>query len=200
MDDEPTFEEFIRRVRAGDADAAAELVRKYEAVVRLEVKMRMTDPRLRRVVDTMDVCQSVLAGFFVGAAAGQYDLNGPADLVRLLVTIARNKVVAQARRHRASRRDVRRGLPLDPAVFDPADAGPTPSQVVVGEDLLREFRGRMTDEERELADRRARGESWEEVAAGAGGTPQGRRKQLERAVARVSRELGLDSENEPADD
>ena len=87
-----SFAEFVRRIRAGDATAAAELVRRYEPVVRLEVRVRLGDPRLRRAFDSMDVCQSVLASFFVRAAAGQYELGGPGDLVRLLVAMARRKL------------------------------------------------------------------------------------------------------------
>src|SRR5262249_34749422 len=34
-----SFSDFIRRIRAGDEAAAAELVRKYEAAIRLEVRM-----------------------------------------------------------------------------------------------------------------------------------------------------------------
>src|SRR5689334_10840505 len=121
MTAEVSFDDLLRRVRAGDADAAANLVRQYEPVVRLEVKMRLTDTRLRRVVDSMDLCQSVMASFFVRAAAGQYELGSPKDLVRLLVGIARNKVAFQARKLHAARRDQRRERAVDPDVFDPAD-------------------------------------------------------------------------------
>ena len=93
MPSQDTFAHFIARIRAGDEQAAAELVRRYEPAIRTEIRMRFSDPRLRRVVDSMDVCQSVLASFFVRAASGQYDLERPEQLVRLLVTIARNKVV-----------------------------------------------------------------------------------------------------------
>ena len=80
------FKELVGRMRAGDDDAAAELVRQYEPLIRREVRLRLEDRRLRRTFDSMDVCQSVLASFFVRAAAGQYDLDEPAQLVRLLVT------------------------------------------------------------------------------------------------------------------
>src|SRR5262249_34879953 len=132
MPDEPTFTDFLRRIRGGDAEAVAELIKRYEPVVRLEGKMRLTDPPLGRVLDSADVCQSVMASFFVRAAVGQYDLNDAKDLVRLLVGMARNKVAFQARKQQAARRDIRRGQPLDPEVFDPAAGGPTPSQVVAG--------------------------------------------------------------------
>jgi hypothetical protein len=60
MADDTTFADFLRRIRAGDEQAAAELVHRYEAAVRLAVRMRLGDARLRRVLDSMDVCQSVL--------------------------------------------------------------------------------------------------------------------------------------------
>ena len=43
-----------------------------------------------------------------------------------------------------------------------------------------------------MADLRSAGREWAEIAAELGGTAQARRKQLARAVKRVSQELGLD--------
>jgi hypothetical protein len=75
------FAEFIRRIRAGDAQAAEELVRRYESAIRIAVRTRMTDPALKRHFDSMDICQSVLASFYLRAGAGEYDLAEPAQLV-----------------------------------------------------------------------------------------------------------------------
>src|SRR5271165_875056 len=138
-----TFADFLLRIRAGDEQAAVELVRRYESAVRVEVRMRLADSRLRRVLDSMDVCQSVLASFFVRVAAGQYDLERPEQLVRLLVTIARNKVAYQARRQRAQRRDQRRDVALEGQDQEPLDAGPSPSRVASGRELLAELRRRL---------------------------------------------------------
>jgi RNA polymerase sigma-70 factor (ECF subfamily) len=192
MSDEQSFADLIRRVRAGDDQAATELVRRYEPAIRLAVRMHLNDPNLYRLFDSMDICQSVLASFFVRAAAGHYELNNPQQLLRLLVGIARNKVAFQARKQRAQRRDHRRrsALPLEKLEIAAADA--SPSQLIAGQDLLREFRQRLTEEERRLADLRAEGHDWAAIAAEVGGTPQARRMQLARAVKRVSRELGLD--------
>src|SRR5262249_31237363 len=52
--------EWLRRVRAGERAAAAELVRRYEPQIRLEVRLRLRDRRLRRLFDSTDICQSVL--------------------------------------------------------------------------------------------------------------------------------------------
>ena len=102
------FGELIVRVRAGDQGAATEIVRRYEPLIRREVRLKLENSRLRRVLDSMDVCQSVLASFFVRAAAGQYDLDQPGQLVQLLVKIAQNKVASAARREFSQRRDGRR--------------------------------------------------------------------------------------------
>jgi hypothetical protein len=60
--------------------------------------------------------------------------------------------------------------------------------------MLSNFFGRLSEEERQIADLRARGLAWEEVAGQLGGTAQARRMQLARAAERVSRELGLDED------
>jgi RNA polymerase sigma-70 factor (ECF subfamily) len=195
MGEDDSFTAYVRRLRSGDAQAAVELVRQYESTIRLEVRMRLRDPRLRRQFDSMDVCQSVLVTFFVRAAAGQFDLEQPEQLVRLLVGIARHKLSARSRHHRAQRRDARKVEALDPERLGAGGGGSSPSELVAGEELLREFRRRLSDEEQRLADLRAGGHAWADIAAQMGGTPDGRRVQLDRAVSRVSRELGLEEDN-----
>jgi RNA polymerase sigma factor (sigma-70 family) len=196
MADDTNFADLLRRVRAGDEQAAAELVHRYESAVRVAVRMRLGDARLRRVLDSMDVCQSVLASFFVRAAAGQYDLERPDQLVRLLVTIARNKVAYQARRHRAGNRDLRRDEGLDAGARDLVGAEPSPSRVASGRELLAEVRRRLTPEELRLADLRAEGREWAEIAATLGGTVEARRKQLARALDRVTSQVDLEGRSD----
>ena len=84
MVDAPNFDELIRRVRAGDEEAATVLVRRYEPAIRRAVRFRLTDARLGTLLDSMDVCQSVLASFFIRAASGPYELETPGQLRRLL--------------------------------------------------------------------------------------------------------------------
>ncbi len=199
MSEASPFAEFLRRIRAGDARAAEELVRKYESAIRLAVRTRLTDPALRRQFDSVDVCQSVLASFFVRVAAGQYDLDDPAQLVGLLVRMAQNKLAGQARFHHRERRDARQAVGMD-AAAEQAAADPSPSRVVAGRELLEALRGRLTAEERELADRRAAGQGWAEIAATLGGTATARRMQLKRAIDRAAPELGLDSDDGEGED
>jgi RNA polymerase sigma-70 factor (ECF subfamily) len=190
MSESTTFGDFIRRIRSGDDQAARELVERYEPVIRREVQLRLKDPRLHSHFDWTDVCQSVLASFFLRAASGQYDLEEPGQLMKLMVAMTRNKLANQARRHRAGRRDYRRLESRDPADLDGrAIPQPSPSRIVAGRELLEDFRRRLSEEERALVDLRAQGCDWPEIAARLGGTSQARRKQFTRAIDRVEQQL-----------
>jgi RNA polymerase sigma-70 factor (ECF subfamily) len=191
MSDDNIFADLIRRLRAGDPQAAEELVREFEPAIRLEVHCRLRDPRLRRAFDSMDVCQSVLASFFARAATGAYDLEQPDQLRKLLVGMARKKLLFQVRKQRAQCRDVRRLEPIAQADGAAIAADPSPSRQCEARDLLHSLQQRLTPEERQLAELRAQGLEWSDIAAKVGGTPSGRRKHLTRAVDRVARELGL---------
>jgi RNA polymerase sigma-70 factor (ECF subfamily) len=194
MSSDATFADLIARVRAGDSEAAAEIVRRYEPEIRRAVRLRLTDPNLRRVLDSLDICQSVLTGFFVRAAAGQFELNQPDQLLKLLVTMARNKLRDQVSYHRAARRDQRR---LTPAALEPlaqvAGSAPSPSAAVVALDMLQAVRAALSPEERELADQRALGRDWNSIAAEKGVHPDTLRKRLTTALDRVARQLGLET-------
>jgi RNA polymerase sigma factor (sigma-70 family) len=190
MSEAPSFPDLIRRVRAGDEAAAAELVRHYEPSVRRVVRFRL-DPRLRRLYDSLDICQIVLGQFFVHAAMGQFELETPEQLVKLLAVMARNQVHKEGRRQRAARRDHRRDTPGDLAA-EAAAAGASPSQEVAARDLLQEVRRRLSSEERRLVELRDAGRDWAAIAAEVGGNPEALRKKLARALSRALRGLGLD--------
>jgi RNA polymerase sigma factor (sigma-70 family) len=197
MDDPSAITELIHRVRAGDQDAATEFMRRYEPLIRREVRLRMEDRRLGRLFDSSDICQSVMASFFVRTAAGQYDLDRPDQVLGLLVSMARNKVASAARRHARQRRDRGRdaadgGFALGEVVAGEA----SPSRLVAGRELWEQFRASLGPAERDIADLRSQGRSWAEVADRLGGTAQARRMQLSRAVERVARALGLDEDED----
>ena len=93
MEDNSEFRDLIGRVRAGDEEAARELLSQYEDSIRRIIRVRMTDPALRRQMDSVDVCQSVMADFFVRTALGQFDFDSPNQLIGLLATMARNRLI-----------------------------------------------------------------------------------------------------------
>ena len=106
--------------------------------------------------------------------------------------MARNKLADQLRREQARCRDHRRIDAGDVRDYEVIGAEPSPSRNVCARDLLDEFRRRMSPEERQLADRRALGREWPDIAAELGGRPDALRKKLDRAVSRIARELGVD--------
>jgi RNA polymerase sigma-70 factor (ECF subfamily) len=190
---EEPFGELMRRVQAGDGSAAADLVHEYEPEIRRTVRMWLTDPQMLRILDSSDICQSVFANFFVRVRAGQFDLQHPQQLLKLLMTMAYNKVKDQARKQLADRRDNRRVettcQEILEAVVDPAES---PSQIAAWQELLHEARSQLTEEERYLAEQRALGRDWTELAQEQTTTPDALRKKLTRAMTRVLRHLGLD--------
>ena len=189
-----TFQELMSRVRAGEPDAATELVRQFEPEIRLEVRVRMRvqDGRMRRVLDSMDITQSVFGSFFAGVAAGRFVPRNSRQLLRLLVTMTRNKLLTQVRNHKRQRRDVRRVRSIDAVSCEPVSRGESPSEFVAGAEILGELHNRLSEEERRVADLRGTGLTWTAIAEDLGGTANGRRKQVERAMTRIVRELDLD--------
>ena len=189
-----TFTEFVARIRAGDEQAAADLVRRYEPLIRREIRLQLEDHQLNRLFDSMDVCQSVLASFFLRTAAGEYDLERPEQLIGLLLAIARNKLASAARREHRACRDHRRVAAAENLDSVPA-AGAGPGEVLASKELLEQFRQALSEQERLIVELRSDGLAWADVAAKLGGTAQSRRMQLTRAIERIAGELGL----EPAD-
>lgn len=193
---ETSFPELVQRVRRGDGLAAEELVRAYEPEVRRAIRVRLTDARLRRLVDSVDICQSVLAGFFVRTAAGQFDLQTPEQLLKLLVTMARNRVVDWARHANADRRNGQRDVSLDLESGEPrpiAGKDPGPVSVLVNLELLNRVRDRLSPAERQLMEQRAAGHDWDTIAASLGEQTSTVRMRLTRALDRVATELGLET-------
>jgi RNA polymerase sigma-70 factor (ECF subfamily) len=195
-----TFQALIARVRAGEEQAAAELVRRYEPAIRRAARVRLHDTRLNRLLDSMDICQSVMASFFVRAALGQFKLETPDQLLKLLATMARNKLAGQVQVHGAARRDFRRVVANqgdgesreDAGAERIAGHGPTPSRELAARELLEEALRRLSPEERRILDCREQGGEWSQIAAELRSSPEAIRKRLSRAVDRVAHELGLD--------
>ena len=182
------------RVRSGDPTAAEELVRIYEPELRRAIRVRLTDTRLRRLVDSIDICQSVLAGFFVRTAAGQYDLQTPQELLSLLVTMARNRVIDCVRHSQAHRPVGFRDVSLAEQNGNQIPSSqPGPASVLVNRDLLEQVRNRLTSAEVRLMEQRAEGLNWNEIAAATDESPNTVRMRLTRALDRVAEELGLET-------
>jgi RNA polymerase sigma factor (sigma-70 family) len=199
-DDLEAFATLLARVRAREPEATAEFVRQYEPQLCRKIRtwLRHQYPYLRNVLDSVDVCQSVMCCFLLRIALGQYDLEKPENVWNLLLTMSRRRLRQHARDQSAGRRDVRRREDLGSGVLEALAQGPSPSQQVIANDLLEATRERLTAEEWDLAQRRIQGCSWAEIADALGGTAEARRKQHTRALDRIAHELGLEEEDTDA--
>lgn len=186
----------IRRVRQGEELASEELVRTYGDQIRRIVRVRIGHSHLRRVVDSEDICQSVMANFLLRATAGEFELETPDQLFKLLVTMARNKLTNKFEYYQAARRDGRRNEAAGISLRETPGDQETPSVILVRDELVKRIRSLLTEEERELLDRRTAGESWPEIAAAMGDSAERLRKRLERATQRVANQLEVPTHND----
>jgi RNA polymerase sigma-70 factor (ECF subfamily) len=186
------FDELIRRVRAGDQDAATVLVKRYETAIRRAVRFRLADARLASLLDSTDICQSVLGSFFFRAASGQFELKNPGQLLRLLTAMARNKLNSQARKQLALRRDVRRVESGHEGESRFVATRESPSRIVAARDLLEEVHRRLAPDERQLLELRNQGWDWAAIASKLDVGAETLRRRLSRALDRVVADLGLD--------
>lgn len=177
------FAELIAALRAGDEQAAEELLHRYEAYIRRVVRMRLHDSNLTRLFDSMDICQSILFSFLRHARAGEFELGGPEQLRNLLVTMALNKLMTKARTGRREAGNLPEG-------WDAADPAPAPAEHVATADLAAAVRERLSPAERDLFQQHdVEGRTWEEIARLRGERPDALRLRLTRALARVRGQL-----------
>jgi len=190
------FLDLIHRVRDRDQDAARELTTRYESAIRRVVRIHLRDARMRQVLDSADICQSVLASFFVRTALGQYELETPEQLISLLTAITRNKLRNQANRLHAQRRDIRRHMTIETEGVVLADRASNPGEQASAREIFEKVCERLDPAELYLAEQRSQGRTWPELADELGGTDVALRKKLTRALNRVMTELGLDEEDD----
>lgn len=157
------FESLIARIRDGDEAASAELVLRYERPVMRAVRARMGN-RLRRVLDSMDVMQSVSRSLLVGLRSEKFQFSQPAQLIALAVLLVQRKVA----RHW---RSVKGTLPValtdgenETHFLEVESNEPEQSSVVEAEELLQRFLSCLDELDKQLVHLKLDGHSSVEVA------------------------------------
>ena len=183
------FSLLMDRARSGDAAAASELVSLYEPEIRRVARMRLTDSRLRRLVDSIDICQSVFGKFFETAQSPKgIELQKPEQLLGLLVRMTQNRVVDEHRHQTAQKRNAGDGVvEAVPGIVVSDSPGPKTEYEI--KDMFANIQSKLTDAESEVADLRGNGLSWNEIAEQIGGTADSHRKRLDRAIDRIRNEM-----------
>ena len=162
-------------MKAGDEEAAASLWHRYFDSL---VRHALGSLRWDTIYDEEDLAASVFTDLFAAAQGGSFtELAGRDELWRLLLHIARNKLISRHRYVNAARRGGKQvSLENAPEPADDIEPGPAYSAAVADE-CERLLNLLDSDELREIALLRFEGHTVEETAAQTG---RGRRTILRR--------------------
>lgn len=156
---ESEFQAALLRASQGSEEDVRLLIKKYGHVIQRVVRRRL-DMRLRSKFDSLDFVQMVWASFFRDREdVARFQTAD--ELIRYLVSMARNKVIDEERRRITGiKYNTTREQPL--AEDDPPAADGTPSQIAIA----RESYQLMTesDRDREILRLRMSGVSYEAIS------------------------------------
>ena len=169
----------LERFRAGEDQAATELFERFAKRLASLVQSRLSK-KLARHLDAEDVVMSAYRSFFVRARAGQFAVDEPGDLWRLLAQITLNKLYRAAEWNSAARRtpDRESGNIADLA-NQAVDAAASPELAVVVADQLEHLMSQLTEATCRVLEFRLQGHDVDEIAALVGRSPRTIRRQLE---------------------
>jgi len=177
MDDTTeSISDWLRQLKAGEADAAQKLWDRYSGeLVRVARQRLGSSPR--GAADEEDVALSVFRSIFRGAAEGRFDhISNRDELWWLLLSVAKRKTVDHIRRETAQKRPGHRagagsehgaGSPaaVQVSLTDLVSATPTPELLVaLQEQYVRLLDMLRNDQMREIAVLRIEGYTIEEIA------------------------------------
>lgn len=116
------LESLMDRLRHGDAQAAEELLKQYEPILRVIVRRQLSPP-LRRKFDSVDIVQSVWADVFGGFRQDRWEFADAAHLRAFLVRSARNRLINRARQQKfeMTQPDYLLQEPMDDAQGSPSE-------------------------------------------------------------------------------
>jgi eukaryotic-like serine/threonine-protein kinase len=158
--------ELLRDVQTGNPGAANVLFQRYAARLQALVRSRLAGLLSRRF-DGDDVVQSALKSFFVRAGDGEFYVDQPGDLWRLLATITMRKLSRSSAYHQAAKRDARRDANFEVADFGLEQAlahDPMPAEAAAAAEEVLWIMKRVPVETRQALQLRLQGYEAQEIA------------------------------------
>ena len=187
------FSAIVARAVCGDVAAGQILLKEFSGVIARELRTQRRFQSLHTRLDSSDIAQSVWRSFFSAVVGGNAVFQESAEVAAYLAKLTRNKIESQLRRHRAIKRDIRRTMNANELEFEEVGIK-SPDQDATTLEFLQAVINRLTPDERRIAQRRAEGATWEELAAELGSTADAIRKRHVRAAERITKELGGDDD------
>jgi DNA-directed RNA polymerase specialized sigma24 family protein len=176
----PELNKFLGVLRAGDRQEVEELLGDLDPFLRRIIRLRLIDGRLRHVLDTADIFQSLLKDFL---SQEHPPVETSAGLRAYLAAAVHHKIHTKARKERRHAGSL-------PEACEPVSPEPPAGRHVEDHDFSQAIRARLSGEKRLLFDLKLQGLTWTDIAAKRGGTPDAARMLLGRAIATVLSELG----------
>jgi RNA polymerase sigma factor (sigma-70 family) len=162
------FADLMERIHDGSQDAAWQLLEKYGPHVKRCVR-RSLSQEMRSKFDSLDFAQVVWASFFREPDRFR-QLDSPAVLLTYLTTMARNKVVAEVRRHMMSEKnDINRefGFGEMGADFELhcPNPDPSPSSIAIARERWHKLVDKQPEPIRRILELRFMGATFPEIGA-----------------------------------
>jgi RNA polymerase sigma-70 factor (ECF subfamily) len=180
----------------GDEDAARQLFDSYAEQLIVLARKRISQ-RLASRIDAEDIVQSVFRTFFHRAKQGQFHLEEPDDVCKLLARITVHKTFRQIAFHKRAKRDAGQETPQGDDAQDLLlklmGGEPSPEEAAAFVDQLEHFLVQLKDEDRRILEMRMEGYSNVEIAEQLGITDRKIRRIMERMRALAEKE-GLSPE------
>src|SRR5262249_61018346 len=98
METDP-LQTLLEKLSQGDTDAAGEVFRAYEPILRMVVRRQLSH-RLRAKFESMDIVQSIWVDFLRGFRNAGWRFESATHLKAFLIRMTRNRFVDRLRQHR----------------------------------------------------------------------------------------------------
>ena len=154
MAQDPTFDELVARLRAGDEDAATAIFNRYVRRLVGLARSRLDTLTLAKV-DPEEVANSALRSFFRAYAGGKFELEGWDSLWEVLLVITLRKCGRRIEYFRAQRRNVRQEVqpppgPDDTASWEAIAREPTPEEAAMLNETVEQVLQSLHERERPI--------------------------------------------------
>jgi RNA polymerase sigma factor (sigma-70 family) len=197
MDQGPSFENVLARLRQRDNDAATEVCKRFAQRL-ISLARKHLDDRIRRRIDPEDVAQSVLKSVFLRVAAGQFVLGDWDSLWGLLVRITFHKCHKWVDYFQAQARHLDREAP-PPAGADDSnqswqflDREPTPPEAAILAETIDQVLHGLDEREQEMVTLSLQGHEVAEISERLGCTESKVYRLLRLIRQRLERMRGKD--------
>jgi RNA polymerase sigma factor (sigma-70 family) len=182
-DDSPQDRSLLKLWQAGDETAAQKLFERYLERL-LALARRRISQRLASRVDPEDVVQSVFRTFFGRVKAGQFTIQDPEDVCKLLVRITVHKTLRQVAFHKAAKRNASleagHSEEAQERLLEVLDREPTPEAANAFLDQLEHFLELLRPQDRQILELRMQGYNNLEIAEKLGISDRKIRRLMER--------------------